>query len=473
MNRACLGLVFFLTLVMGLEFVPAHAAGKVYKLEASARVRDLRIVMHNTDVLMFGEEIGSYAVGDPEIADVLPIRGSEAYLQGKRLGTTNLTVMSADGARRAVFNIEVTLNTKGIARAIRKAEPGAEIDISTTNGRVVLSGVVPNVPASARILEIASKFVDDPGDVINAMTISDAQQVMLEVRFLEVNRTIGKELGVNWLARSSNGVGKAGQLPYYSDGGDAAGSAARGLLDPLKVIGSSSFATVLAQFTVGGVDVDVAIRAMEDKGVTRRLAEPNLVALSGQEATFLAGGELPYAVDQGDGRTTTEFKKYGVQLTFTPTVLRDDVVNLKLVPEFSQPDFANAGKDGQPGLLTRRADTMVELRDGQTFVIAGLLDGFNQRDIDQVPGIGKVPVLGALFRSSGYRKRETELIIVVTPRIVRPMVPGTPLETPLNTLTSSTEAELFLNGQTERKPARKKPRDAKGQPVGHILDIGG
>lgn len=459
----------FLLVLAGLGQAAAHAGGKVHALSENARVHELRIVMHNTDVLVFDEEIGSYAVGDPEIADVLPIRGSEAYLQGKRLGTTNLTVMSADGARRAVFNIEVTLNTKGIAKAIRQVEPDAEVDISTTNGRIVLSGNVPNAPASARILELASKFVDDPGDVINAMRISDAQQVMLEVRFLEVNRTIGKELGVNWLARSSDVVAKSGQLPYYSDGKDLT----RGLLDPLKVIGSSSFATVLAQFTVGGVDVDVAIRAMEDKGVTRRLAEPNLVALSGQEATFLAGGEIPYAVDQGDNRTTTEFKKYGVQLTFTPTVLRNDVVNLKLVPEFSQPDFTNAGGDGQPGLLTRRAETMVELRDGQTFVIAGLLDGFNQRDVDQVPGIGKVPVLGALFRSSGYRKRETELIIVVTPRIVRPMTPGMPLETPVQTLTSSTEAELFLNGQTESKPVGKKPGRAKNRPSGHILDVEG
>jgi pilus assembly protein CpaC len=285
-----------------------------------------------------------------------------------------------------------------------------------------------------------------------------------------VNRSIGKEVGVNWFARSSDVTGKSGQLPYYSSGENGI---ARGVLDPLKVIGSSSFATILAQFTVGSVDVDVAIRALEDKGVTRRLAEPNLVALSGQQATFLAGGEIPYAVDQGDSRTTTEFKKYGVQLTFTPTVLRDDVVNLKLVPEFSQPDFSNTGKDGQPGLLTRRAETMVELRDGQTFVIAGLLDGFNQRDIDQIPGIGKVPVLGALFRSSGYRKRETELIIVVTPRIVKPMVPGTPLVSPLETLTSSSETDLFLNGQVESKPAGKKRRSKSGGAVGHILDIGG
>lgn len=462
--------LFVFLLALGLA-VPQStgAGGRQYSLSEQAKVRDLRIVMNQTEVLSFGEIIGSYAVGDPEIADVLPIRGSEAYIQGKRLGTTNLTVMSPDGVRRAVFNIEVTMNVKGISSAIRRAEPGADVEISTANGRIILSGTVPNAPSAARILEIVSKFVDDGSNVVNAMTIADSQQVMLEVRFLEVNRSLGKDLGVNWTARGPNGVAKVGNLPYYSPGADGTGS----VLDPLKVIGSSSFATVLAQFAIGSVDIDLAIRALEAKGVTRRLAEPNLVALSGQQATFLAGGEIPYAVDQGDDRSTTEFKQYGVQLTFTPTVLRDGVINLKLVPEFSQPDFISLTSDGAPGLITRRAETMVELRDGQTFVIAGLLDGLNRRNVDQVPGFGSIPVLGTLFRSTEFQKRETELIIVVTPRIVKPMAPGTKITTPLDTLKPSSEADLFLNGQLERRPASAEPASTGSGPTGHILDIGG
>lgn len=448
---------------------PTGAGGRQYSLAEQAKVRDLRIVMNQTEVLAFDELIGSYAVGDPSIADVLPIRGSEAYLQGKKLGTTNLTVMSADGVRRAVFNIEVTMNLKGISSAIRSVEPAADIEITTANGRIVLSGNVPNAPSAARILEIVSKFVDDPSNVVNAMTIADSQQVMLEVRFLEVNRSIGKDLGVSWAARGPNGVAKVGDVPHWVPGSDGA----PGSFDPLKVIGSSSFATVLAQFAIGSVDIDLAIRALEAKGVTRRLAEPNLVALSGQQATFLAGGEIPYAVDQGDDRSTTEFKQYGVQLTFTPTVLREGVINLKLVPEFSQPDFSSVSNDGAPGLITRRAETMVELRDGQTFVIAGLLDGLNRRNVDQVPGFGSIPVLGTLFRSTEFQKRETELIIVVTPRIVRPLAPGTQITTPLDTLKPSSEADLFLNGQLERRPLAAEPASAGGGPSGHILDIGG
>jgi pilus assembly protein CpaC len=162
-----------------------------------------------------------------------------------------------------------------------------------------------------------------------------------------------------------------------------------------------------------------------------------------------------------------------VQLTFTPTVLRDGVINLKLVPEFSQPDFSAASIDGPPGLITRRAETMVELRDGQTFVIAGLLDGLNRRNVDQVPGFGSIPVLGTLFRSTEFQKRETELIIVVTPRIVTPMAPGTQITTPRDTLKPSSEADLFLNGQLERKPLAAEPASAGGGPSGHILDIGG
>jgi pilus assembly protein CpaC len=455
-----LALVLFSLVMSGHQ--GACAANKVYRLTEAAKVRNISVVINTTDVLMFEEVIGSYAVGDPEIADVLPIRGKEAYLQGRKLGITNLTVMSPDGVRRAVFNIEVTMNTSAIMRTIKRVEPTASVSIATNNGRVILTGNVPNASAAARILEIVSQFVDTPGDVINAMTIADAQQVMLEVRFLEVNRSIGKEVGVDWLVRSPDVVAKSGNSGILD-----------GLLDSASVIGSSSFAAVLAQFTVGAVNVDVAIRALEAKGVTRRLAEPNLVALSGQQATFLAGGEIPYLVAQDNGTNTTEFKKYGVQLTFTPTVLRDDVINLKLVPEFSQPDPSSISEEGEPALLTRRAETMVELRDGQTFVIAGLLDGFNQRNVDQVPGIGGIPVLGALFRSADFRKRETELIIVVTPRIVKPLTPGARLNTPLDTMKSSTEAELFLKGELERKPARKTAPAPKHGTTGHILDIGG
>lgn len=441
----------------------AFASGKVYKLTEAAEVRNISIVMHHTDMLQFDEIVGSYAVGDPEVADVLPIRGKEAYLQGKRLGTTNLIVMSADGTRRAVFNIEVMLNVRGISKTIKRAVPDANIDISTSNGRIILAGNVPDASSAARVLEITSKFVDSPDEVVNAMTIADAQQVMLEVRFLEVTRAMGKELGAKWLARSSSLSGASG-------GSELGGG---GVLNPVKILegSSSSFASVLAQFTAGYFNIDVAIQALEAKGVTRRLAEPNLVALSGQEATFLAGGEIPFSVSQGDN-ARTDFKRYGVQLTFTPTVLRNGVINLKLVPEFSQPDFSgdvNSGSSGPPALLTRRAETMVELRDGQTFIIAGLLDGLNQRNVDQIPGIGDVPVLGALFRSAAFKKRETELIIVVTPRIIKPLIPGSPIASPLDTMKSSSESDLFLKGQLETRP--KRPPSAK--PVGHILDIGG
>lgn len=468
MIRICLALFCVLGLLSSQD---AWAGNKVYDLSETAKVRNITLVMSTTSVLMFSEEIGSYAVGDPDTADVLPIRGREAYIQGKKLGSTNLTVMSADGVRRAVFNIEVTLNVSGISKTIRKAEPAANIEISTANGRVILSGDAPDVPSAERIVEIVGKFVDAPSEVINAITIDKPQQVMLEVRFLEVSRSIDKGIGVNLYGQNRpNFLSKSGDpglAGLYCARCDAAGPSALG------VLGSSAFATIISRFAIGGLDIDAIIRALEEKGVTRRLAEPNLVALSGHEATFLAGGEIPYQVDNGDGGNTTEFRKYGVQLTFTPTVLRDGIINLKLTPEFSQPDTGGAPITGEPPLLTRQAQTMVELRDGQTFVIAGLLDGFNSRGVDQVPGIGDIPVLGTLFRSSSFQKRETELIIVVTPRLVKPMVPGTPLATPLDTLRSSTEAELFLAGELERKPERKNPTSPSVGVIGHILDLGG
>ena len=227
-----------------------------------------------------------------------------------------------------------------------------------------------------------------------------------------------------------------------------------------------------------GVQADVLVRALEERGIVRRLAEPNLVALSGDTASFLAGGEFPIPVASNLGTITIEFKKYGVGLAFTPTVLGDGVINLKIEPEVSQIDPTTSitiGAITVPALIVRRANTTVELRDGQSFAIAGLLQSINTADQKQLPWLADVPILGALARSAAYQKKETDLVIIVTPRIVRPARPGDVLRTPLDGTRPANDAEYFLLGQSEitvPMDRRIKGRsDGSAPPIGHILDV--
>jgi pilus assembly protein CpaC len=226
------------------------------------------------------------------------------------------------------------------------------------------------------------------------------------------------------------------------------------------------------------VQADTLLQALEERGVVRRLAEPNLVALSGDTASFLAGGEFPIPVSSSLGVITIEFKKYGVGLAFTPTVLGDGVINLKIEPEVSQIDpttVIRAGNITIPALIVRRANTTIELRDGQSFAMAGLLQSISSTDQKQLPWLADVPILGALARSASYQKKETDLVIIVTPRIVRPARPGDVLRTPLDTSKPANDAEFFLLGQGEvtvPQDRRIKGRsDGSAPNIGHILDV--
>jgi pilus assembly protein CpaC len=222
---------------------------------------------------------------------------------------------------------------------------------------------------------------------------------------------------------------------------------------------TNPYITVLTRlFLHKGITMDALITALEEKGLVRRLAEPNLVALSGDTARFLAGGEFPVpvptATTAGIPTITIEYKKFGVQLSFTPTVLARGTVDLRVFPSVSELDFANAvtiSGFNIPALTVREAETRVELRDGQSFAIAGLLQNENRRQVSQVPWVGSVPVLGALFRSSQYLKKETDLVVIVTPRFVQPAIPGQRLATPFDSRLPSNDVDLFLNGQPEVK----------------------
>jgi pilus assembly protein CpaC len=248
------------------------------------------------------------------------------------------------------------------------------------------------------------------------------------------------------------------------------------------ISGGAPFGFALARWALGGTTIDTAINALEEQGVARSLAEPNLVALSGDTASFLAGGEYPIPVAGTLGQVTVEYKKYGVGLAFTPTVLNGGLINLKIEPEVSQIDTNNSVEVvtgvSIPALIVRRASTTVELRDGQSFAIGGLLQNNSQNQVEQLPWVGSVPVLGTLFSSKSFQKNETDLVIIVTPRLVRPARPGEVLKTPTDRTIPPNDVDFFAlsKNEVERAPKAGAPNQALAaaapQPLsGHMLDI--
>jgi len=358
-----------------------------------------------------------------------------------------------------------------------RALTGPGIRVSSVNGRIMLSGTAGDAVALDKAVMIARQFAPD---IINTVQVSQPQQVMLEVRFIEASREAGRELGVQWNVWNRNLTANIGSrrtpaaLPISAPASSTsipAGEIAAGVLS-----GGSPFGFMLGRLLAGGTTIDVLINALEERGLARSLAEPNLVALSGDTASFLAGGEYPIPVAGSLQQVTVEYKKYGVGLAFTPTVLRGGLINLKIEPEVSQFDPANKVDLGTgiqvPALVVRRASTTIELRDGQSFVIGGLLQNASRTNQEQVPWLGDIPVLGQLFASRSYQKKETDLAIIVTPRIVRPARPGDAINTPLDNTLPANDSDLFLFGKAEIP--RAAFRDAVGATVplsGHMLDL--
>ena len=426
-------------------------------------------------------------VGSTEIVDVLPISDHTLYLQGKKLGTTNVTVFDADGRLISILDVEVAIDIGEIQQKIQRSVGLDAVRVSATGNQVTLTGIVPDTVVADRALSVAKGMAGDA--VVNAMQIAPSQQVMLEVRFLEVSRSAGRDLGVNLFVGNGSGTrgfntGAPGTSSPITQAGPGAGGVpifttpATG--GTLLTSTAGPFATILANVISNGHgSLDALVTALEQKGLIRRLAEPNLIALSGDTARFLAGGEYPVPVpsttSSGAPTVTIDYKKFGVELAFVPTVLSRGVINLRIEPSVSEPDFANTVViQGTivPTFTVRNTRTTVELRDGQSFAIAGLLQNKNTRGISQVPWIGSVPVLGALFRSADYQQQETDLVVIVTPHLVGPAAPGQRLASPLDSRLPSNDVDFFLNGQPE---VRKRYTDfvTSGAdlvgPYGHIV----
>jgi pilus assembly protein CpaC len=466
------------------------AGGDLFVTEGPAPKR-VTVIVNKSRTFNVGRPFARAIVGSVDYADVLPLSDRAIYIQGKRPGTTNVSLFDTDARLIGVLDLEVTLDTGNVQEKIRSGTGTQGVRVTSTQGQVVLTGTAVDAVAADRAMQVAKSLAGDQ-PVVNAMQVAPSQQVMLEVRFIEATRDAGRELGVNWQVNSNNRqfvqTGRGGAaFPLDSNGNPAPGGPGSGV--PIvaaagTLVGNSlggPFGTVLANvFNRGGTSIDVLVTALEEKGVARRLAEPNLIALSGDEARFLAGGEFPVPVaadtSQTGGRTVTiEFKKFGVQLKFKPIVLARGVINLRIEPEVSELDFTNAVQIAGtriPALTVRNALTTVELRDGQSFAIAGLLSSVNSNNLAQVPWLGSVPVLGALFRSAAYQQKETDLVIIVTPRLIAPVVPGQRLASPLESRLPANDVDFFVMGQPEVKKEFTDYVGRGGQlkgPYGHTI----
>ena len=442
----------------GTALAPSAATAQVYgQGGANIHAGTVDIAVNKSEVLTADTAIDRAMIGNEEIADILPVSSNSIYVLGKAVGTTSLTLYDRSNRVIAVMDISVGPDVAGLREQMGQLMPGQPVESRVSNGAIVLSGTVSDAGAASRAMQLARAYAPED-KIVNLMTLGGSQQVMLEVRFAEVSRNIGKELGSSIFF--GNGTDVEGAI------GNGAGNLPNGnpRLDTIQ----GSFGIIRGLFNdVFGLSIDATLDALEEKGLSKTLAEPTLIALSGETASFLAGGEFPIPVVQsgggggqdGNNAVTVEFKPFGVSLGFTPTVLSDKVINLVVEPEVSSIDQAasiNIGGLQIPGLQTRRASTVLELRDGESFAIAGLLQRDFSTTVNQVPLLGSIPIIGSLFRSSSFQKGETELLIIVTPRLVAPIKPEQ-VRLPTDRIYDPSEADVLLLDGEGYKPRPLEP----------------
>jgi pilus assembly protein CpaC len=393
----------------------AYAQATSYKasFKQNKEAVAVNVLVGQSRVINFDRPVGRFSVSNPEIAEAVLVTPDQVLVNGKAFGQVNFIAWEQSGGEYLVFDVYVRANLSLIDSQMRALFPKDDIRLSQANGSVVMSGSVSDTTTASQ----AQSVVEAAGfKAVNmlASPVKNMSQVQLQVRVAEVSRNRVKDTGASYAYQASPGVGG-----FASGGGPGnLTGAANGLLE-----GTFSSLNLL----VLGANMTTMIRALQTQGALRALAEPNLIAMDGQEASFLAGGEYPVPVVQGGSDKTTVsiiFKEYGVRLKFKPTIIDEDHIRLELEPEVSTIDFGNGVKfDGFliPALKTRRAKTGVELRDGQSFALGGLLDNSEIKSLSKVPVLSDIPVLGSLFTSKSFQKNETELMFIVTAHLVKPL----------------------------------------------------
>jgi pilus assembly protein CpaC len=440
LKAALVGLVA----VMGAA--PAVVRAETLTVLTGTNSAPLNVPMNRAVVVESDVPFAELSIANPGIADISSLSDRTIYVLGKEPGRTTLTILGPNGDLISNVEVRVTPDIAEFKERLEQILPGEPIEVRTANDGIVLSGTVSSIARLDRALELANRYA--PERVSNLMTVGGTQQVMLRVRFAEMSRTVSKALSSGV---SLGGVTLGGDLglitgtgPFLSPG---VADAIQGG-NPIPTSPGTQGATLFG-FNAGGIEVGILLEALESRGVVRTLAEPNLTALSGQEASFLAGGEYPVPIAQDGGNITVEYKPFGVELNFVPRVVDGDLINVELEAAVSAIDPNNGFTQGNftiDAFTRRETSTTVELRDGESFAIAGLLsDDF--RDLSgQVPWLGDIPVLGALFRSAEYSRDQTELVIIITAHLVTP-TRGETLALPTDRVRPPSESELFLFGR--------------------------
>ena len=425
-------------------FAPAWAQAPVIRVLEGASAPDVSVPVNRAVVIEAAEAFAEVSVANPGIADVAALSNRTVYILGKQAGRTTLTLLGPGGRLIANVAVRVGPDLAEFKERLRDILPGEEVQVRSAADGIVLSGTVSSAAGAARALELAERYA--PGRVSNMLSVAGTQQVLLRVRFAEVQRNASKELGFNWgFGYGSGNFRSRGETGDFLTGDNAP-------LQPYVPSGTTEGILGIG-INAGGFVAELTIDALENKGFARTLAEPNLVALSGDTASFLAGGEYPIPVFGGnDGQLTVEYRPFGVSLGFTPTVVGEDTINLALEAESSAIDSSiviqNQGITFN-GFSTRRASTTIELKDGESFAMAGLLQDEFFDSAAQIPWIGDVPILGTLFRSSDFQRRQTELVIIVTAYLVTPASDEV-LAMPTDRVRIPSERELFLLGGVEQ-----------------------
>ena len=452
--------------VLVVSALPAQSQS-VLKTARGLQSNEISVLIDQAAILESDVEFAEVSIANPEIADVQPVSNRTIYIFGRKRGTTSLTLFGPNGQLITNVVVKVLADVSELKERLRQLLPGEPVEVRTAADGIILSGVVSGAAKVDKAMSLARAYAGDA--VINMLSVGGTQQVMLKVKVAEIARSTGKDIGVSLgVLGSTNRVAPAivtgptlrpgagtddapAARPTPTQGVTAPGDIGTGLDRLLPAAGAFAGAFG-AIFTIADSFIlDLQIDALETKGFARTLSEPNLVSLSGVEASFLAGGEVPIPVIGDEGEITITFKPVGVNLNFLPVVLDNDLINVSVSAEVSQVDPSVTTTTGGieiVGFQTRRATTTVELRDGQAFAIAGLLQESFEDSVQQVPWLGDIPILGTLFRSVNYQRGQTELVIFVSVHLVTPVDNEADLALPTDRVLLPSEADLFLFGKS-------------------------
>ena len=456
--RLVIGIAFF------CYFFPFATWADDYIIPGEHQAKKINLMSGKSLVLHTAKPVTRVSIASPEIASYLTLSPQEIYITGKAAGVTNLIMWQKDKIV-GIYDLEVAYDLSRLKEQIHEIFPQEkDIRMIASHGSITLSGCVSNSSNLSQVLAIAKAYAPE-GRVNNLMAVGGAHQVMLEVRIAEMQKSMLNRFGINfnWVAGNEFGISTLAGLTSLDE------------ISPSGVIDLNVSPTVnaLFRFNTGSYSWTGFIDALKADSLVKVLAEPTLIAMDGQTAEFLAGGEFPVPVPQGLGTVAIQYKKFGVGLSFTPTVLSENRISIRVSPEVSELDFSNVVQiQGLevPGLTTRRASTTIELADGQSFAIAGLLKDAVRDGMSKFPLLGDIPILGALFRSRSFQKAETELVIIATPHFVKPS-DMTKQSLPTDSYIEPNDIDIYLLGRMEGKasPGRRNELGKLDGEFGHAM----